>query len=166
VYINTNEDVPEGMGIVRWWGVSDCVLFVCVANTCIDEWLSLSYMASTRSQLPCRHGIFSLERASLLKFSSAGITISKRRNQLDGDIVEALQCLKALPQNFSSQVVPNVLEEETLMDSTDLQPANQEGSASEIVEGAEEWTWEEVIAEEGLAGSDNAGDNEDFEMVM
>ena len=65
-YINTNEDVPEGMGIVRWWGVSDCVLFVCVANTCVDEWLSLSYMASTRSRLPCRHGIFSLERASLL----------------------------------------------------------------------------------------------------
>jgi hypothetical protein len=99
-------------------------------------------------------------------FSLAGITISKRHNQLDGNIVEALQCLKLLPQNFSSQVVPNILEEETLMDSADLQPANQEGSASEIVEGAEEWTWEEVIAEEGLAGSDNAGNNDDFEMVM
>lgn len=29
-------------------------------------------------------------------FSSAGITISKRRNQLKADIVEALQCLKCL----------------------------------------------------------------------
>ena len=29
-------------------------------------------------------------------FSSAGITISKRRNRLKGDIVEALQCLKCL----------------------------------------------------------------------
>ena len=27
-------------------------------------------------------------------FSSAGITVSKRRNQLKGDIVEALQCMK------------------------------------------------------------------------
>ncbi len=29
-------------------------------------------------------------------FSSAGITISKRRNRLKGDIVEALQFLKCL----------------------------------------------------------------------
>lgn len=29
-------------------------------------------------------------------FSSAGITISKRRNRLKGDIVEALQCLKCI----------------------------------------------------------------------
>jgi hypothetical protein len=29
-------------------------------------------------------------------FSSAGITISKRRNCLKGDIVEALQCLKCM----------------------------------------------------------------------
>jgi hypothetical protein len=29
-------------------------------------------------------------------FSAAGITISKRRNRLEGDIVEALQCLKSL----------------------------------------------------------------------
>jgi hypothetical protein len=32
-------------------------------------------------------------------FSSAGITISKRRNRLKGDIVEALQCLKCLFHN-------------------------------------------------------------------
>jgi hypothetical protein len=29
-------------------------------------------------------------------FSSAGITISKRRNRLKGDIVKALQCLKCM----------------------------------------------------------------------
>jgi hypothetical protein len=29
-------------------------------------------------------------------FSAAGITISKRRNRLKGDIVEALQCLKCM----------------------------------------------------------------------
>ena len=32
-------------------------------------------------------------------FSSAGITISKRRNRLKLDIVEALQCLKCLYHN-------------------------------------------------------------------
>lgn len=32
-------------------------------------------------------------------FSAAGLTISKRRNRLKGDIVEALQCLKCLYRN-------------------------------------------------------------------
>jgi hypothetical protein len=32
-------------------------------------------------------------------FSSAGITISKRRNRLKGIIVEALQCLKCIYRN-------------------------------------------------------------------
>jgi hypothetical protein len=32
-------------------------------------------------------------------FSSAGITISKRRNRLKKDIVEALQCLKCMYHN-------------------------------------------------------------------
>lgn len=32
-------------------------------------------------------------------FSQGGITISKRRNRLKGDIVEALQCLKCLLRN-------------------------------------------------------------------
>jgi hypothetical protein len=31
-------------------------------------------------------------------FSSAGITISKHRNRLKGDIIEALQCLKCMIQ--------------------------------------------------------------------
>jgi len=29
-------------------------------------------------------------------FSAAGITITKRRNRLQGDIVEALECIKCL----------------------------------------------------------------------
>ena len=32
-YINSIEDVPEGMSLVRWWGV--CILFhSCVINAC------------------------------------------------------------------------------------------------------------------------------------
>ena len=33
-YINTREDVPEGMGIVRWWGVSISITSMYFANTC------------------------------------------------------------------------------------------------------------------------------------
>lgn len=32
-YLNTNEDIPEGMGIVQWWGVSMSILLVYVTNT-------------------------------------------------------------------------------------------------------------------------------------
>jgi hypothetical protein len=86
--------------------------------------------------------------ASERAFSSAGITISKRRNRLDGDIVEALQCLKSLiNQDLMSRVFPSVADEELLLDDADHQPANQEGSASDIVKDAEDWTWD-VVAED------------------
>ena len=42
-------------------------------------------------------------------FSSARITICKRRNWLDGDIVKALQCLKALlQQDITLRFIPSV----------------------------------------------------------
>jgi hAT family C-terminal dimerisation region len=50
-------------------------------------WASLA-----RDHLAIMASSVSSERA----FSSAGITISKRRNHLKGDIVEALQCLKCM----------------------------------------------------------------------
>ena len=50
-------------------------------------WASLA-----RDYLAVMASSVSSERA----FSSAGITISKRRNRLKGDIVEALQCMKAI----------------------------------------------------------------------
>ena len=51
----------------------------------LPVWASLA-----RDFLPIMASSVSSERA----FSKAGITISKRRNRLKGDIVEALQCLK------------------------------------------------------------------------
>jgi hypothetical protein len=79
-------------------------------------------------------------------FLSAGITISKRRNHLDADIVEALQCLKSLPrQDLLLQDVPSVADEEARLDDDDKQHVNQVGTASEVVEGQEDCTWEEVL---------------------
>ena len=49
-------------------------------------WASLA-----RDYLPIMATSVSSERA----FSQGGITISKRRNRLKGDIVEALQCIKS-----------------------------------------------------------------------
>ena len=88
--------------------------------------------------------------ASERAFSSAGITISKRRNRLDSDIVEALQCLKSLlQQNLMSTVFPTVAlgvaDEEMMLDIADKQPTNQEGSTSEAIKAVEDWTLEAVV---------------------
>jgi hypothetical protein len=56
--------------------------------------------------------------ASERAFSAAGITISKRHNHLDADIIEALQCLKSLNnQDLMLRVSPNVADEEKLLDN-------------------------------------------------
>ena len=50
-------------------------------------------------------------------FSSAGITISKRRNRLDADIIEALQGLKSLiQQDLMVRVATTVADEEQDLD--------------------------------------------------
>jgi hypothetical protein len=99
--------------------------------------------------------------ASERAFSSAGITICKRRNCLDGDIIEALQCLKTLiHQDLMTRTFMSVADEETLLDDADNQPTNQEGSTKEAVKEAEDWTWEavlEAVVEE--AGGDNDADD-------
>ncbi|KAJ3001937.1 hypothetical protein NUW54_g6121 [Trametes sanguinea] len=66
----------NGKTIVQWWGLNAARYPV---------WASLA-----RDYLSVMGSSVSAERA----FSSAGITVSKRRNRLKGDIVEALQGLK------------------------------------------------------------------------
>jgi hypothetical protein len=38
---------------------------------------------------------------------------------------------------------------DTYLDDADMQIVNQEGSASEAVEGAEDWTWDKVEEDHG-----------------
>jgi hypothetical protein len=59
----------------------------------VSRYPTWAYLA--RNYLPVMASSVSSERA----FSSAGITISKRRNRLKKDIVEALQCLKCMYHN-------------------------------------------------------------------
>jgi hypothetical protein len=63
LYLNTHEDLLEGMGIVRWWGVSGFIFSAHNhdANTCLDKWLPISHLVFARLQLPCRHGILCIQ---------------------------------------------------------------------------------------------------------
>ena len=58
-------------------------------------------------------------------FSSAGITICKQRNCLDGDIVEVLQCLKSfIHEDIMVRDLNTVAEEEVELDHVDKRYAN------------------------------------------
>ena len=93
--------------------------------------------------------------ASERAFSAAGITISKRRNRLDGDIVEALQCLKSLnSQDLMSRALPNIAEEEKFLDDVDQQPANQQGTTIEVVND-EDWTLDTHVDDTHVEDADD-----------
>ena len=75
-------------------------------------------------------------------FSSAGITLSKRRNQLKGDIVEALQCLKCMYHNdlIFREVVLAAEEEVELEDelvAVDVDTVQGDG-----------FTWDQLVLDE------------------
>jgi hypothetical protein len=79
-------------------------------------------------------------------FSAAGITISKRRNRLEGDIVEALQCLKSLiHQDLLFREVVSATQDEEDLDLADQDPANHEASTSEVVHDGGDWSWDGLV---------------------
>ncbi|KAJ3505119.1 hypothetical protein NMY22_g17694 [Coprinellus aureogranulatus] len=77
-YVDGEDELEAGQSVVAWWGVH---------SRRLPTWASLA-----RDYLAIMASSVSSERA----FSAAGITISKRRNSLKADIVEALQVLKSL----------------------------------------------------------------------
>ncbi len=91
-YLHGTEDLG-GRSIVQWWGMSTTSAPIVTAvksvlqlnTTHYPVWASLAL-----DYLPIMASSVSSERA----FSSASITISKRRNRLGPDLVEALQFLK------------------------------------------------------------------------
>lgn len=88
-------------------------------------------------------------------FSAAGITISKCRNRLEGDIVEALQCLKSfIHQDLIFREVVIATQEEEDLDAADQDPANHEANTSEVVRDGEEWSWDKLV--EGLEDEEEA----------
>ena len=79
-------------------------------------------------------------------FSSAGLTISKRRNRLKDDIVEALQCLKCMYHNdliFQDVIVAT--EEEAELEGMDLELAGESEGNNSLGEG---FSWDELLIDD------------------
>ena len=85
-------------------------------------------------------------------FSSAGITISKHRNQLKGDIVEALECIKCFLHHnfiFRSTITLDQIEKELEVVEVDEELVG----FREIVAESEGFTWDALLDEEEDGGS-------------
>ncbi|KAL1949584.1 hypothetical protein VTO73DRAFT_8465 [Trametes versicolor] len=118
-YLDSTDDLG-GMSIVQWWG-RNAHRYPVWASLARDY---LSIMASSVSS----------ERA----FSSAGITISKRRNRLKADIVEALQCMKSMyHHDILFRDLPSSLTEPDLDHS--------DPDIADAIEDAEETGWDDYV---------------------
>ena len=100
-------------------------------------WASLA-----RDYLSVMSASVSSERA----FSQGGITISKRRNRLKGDIVEALQCIKcALCHNLLfREPGPSSITED--LDDSEIEA--EAGEKSGVDAADDEEGWDSLILEE------------------
>ena len=77
-------------------------------------------------------------------FSSAGITISKRHNQLKPDIVKALQCLKCLYKNdliFHDMLLSSTIEKD--LDGEEI--LDLDVRADEIVAQGDDFSWDQLV---------------------
>jgi hypothetical protein len=88
-------------------------------------------------------------------FSQGGITISKRRNRLKGDIVEALQCVKCAIRHdllFREPAPSSILEAEINGDSRDSEDGEDDGEGSDTGEG-----WDDLLMEDEDDGALTVG---------
>lgn len=77
-------------------------------------------------------------------FSQGGITISKRRNRLNGDIVEALQCLKCAIRHdllFQEPAPSSAVED----DLEEIDPGLIEVDTAPPEEEVDEVGWDDMI---------------------
>jgi hypothetical protein len=105
-------------------------------------WASLA-----RDYLSIMSSSVSSERA----FSQGGITITKCRNRLKGDIVEALQGVKCAIRHdllFREPAPSSTLEVELNPDGEDEEDGNDSGEGSEVAEG-----WNDMLMEDEDDGS-------------
>ncbi|KAG6875028.1 hypothetical protein C0993_011145 [Termitomyces sp. T159_Od127] len=131
-YINSQEKVSDGCSMIEWWGF-DSRQFHSAWSSLAHDYLAI--MASSVSS----------EQA----FLQGGLTITKQRNQLKSDIVEALQCLKCAIRHdlLFRQPGPSSLDE------AELEKIEDDGNNGEL---ETEEGWDELFSDDE--------DENDFEM--
>jgi hypothetical protein len=92
-------------------------------------------------------------------FSQGGITITKHRNRLKGDIVEALQCMKCMVRHellFREAAPSSILEAELNGNSedSDIEGEVREDDGRESEGGWE--SWDELLMEDEEEGRSTA----------
>ena len=130
----SSKDHLGGQTIVQWWGVN-AARYPVWAMLARDF---LSIMASSVSS----------KRA----FSSAGITISKRRNRLKADIVEALQCLKCM------------IKRDLLFRGSDDPSIAAEVDDTAVARKANGKSWDSIVEDEVDGSDSEVDDTEDAEV--
>ena len=159
-YMDTLEaTLPPGMSTIQWWGVSDVVASSCFNCVLISNYFQINaqrygpvWTSLARDYLSIMASSVSSERA----FSQGGITISKRRSRLKGDIVEALQCVKCALRNdlLFREPGPSSLGE---FETDELEMEMVSGEAADG-DGTDEQGWDDLLLEE--ADDDLESDDE------
>jgi hypothetical protein len=68
-YLNTNNDVPDVMDVVHWWGVSFILLYLCASLILlfvVAEWYPIPDVAFSRTRLSCCFSLICGQRACFL----------------------------------------------------------------------------------------------------
>jgi hypothetical protein len=150
-YLETLEaTLAGGMSQIHWWGVSRLMIFSSrhISN---DLHQINAHRYPVWASLACDYlSIMASSVSSERAFSQGGITISKRRNRLKGDIVEALQCVKCAIRHdlLFREAAPSSLDEE----KEDEYEANDPEEQDDDV--VDEDSWDDMFLEE---------DEDDFE---
>jgi hypothetical protein len=147
-YLKTIEAAPPaGMSTIRWWGVSTGHPILQSLHSRVLKinaerypvWASLA-----RDYLSIMAASVSSERA----FSQGRITISKWRNRLKGDIVEALQCIKSALRHelLFPEPGPSSLIEDVEPNESETEP--EAGAGETLGDVTEDESWDAVILED------------------
>ena len=80
-------------------------------------------------------------------FSAAGITVSKRRNRLQGDIIEALECIKCLlHQDLLFREVLSMAQLESELEGLVLDKGL--GMSTDVASQGDEFSWDRLLVDE------------------
>ena len=99
-------------------------------------------------------------------FSSAGITISKRRNRLQADIVEALQGLKCMIKRGILHLEHPTIRSEYTDEDIDLVGESGGNEHSGKAGGEDEVSWDSMLHDEDVCALDSVGDTDDDVFVQ